>query len=127
MNSCASDVPTECSEHAFALSIKAHPNCIQGALSVRIDCLELAVLQLCDACPMSQKIARLVVRQRGKGVRPTEGKIKAAMCAAVGWVGGVGRSATWREVHVKTVGFVHRLSRGNAGTSAHRASKHNDA
>ena len=69
----------------------------------------------------------MVVKQRAEEYPTDDGKIKAAMCAAVGRAGRGGQSATWREVLLQGVAFVHAQSGGTSGAGAPRMTKRHDA
>ena len=56
-----------------------------------------------------------------------DGKIKAAMCAAVGGAGRDCRTATWHEVHLQSPVFVCAQSGGIPGASAHRVKQRHGA
>ena len=62
------------------------------------------------------------------GEYPTDdGKIKAAMCAAVGRAGRSDLSATWHEVHLQSAAFAREQSSEIPGPSAPRVKQRHDA
>lgn len=74
----------------------------------------------------SKDFVRLVMKQTAGEYPTDDGKIKAAMCAAVGRAGRGGQSATWREVHLQSAAFVCVQSGAIPGASAPRVTQRDD-
>jgi len=71
--------------------------------------------------------AHLTVRIGEEANRPTDGKIKAARCGAVGRQKSEGRSATWREASIRSAACHFTQLLGKARLRAPRLHPHHDS